>query len=116
MDVREERGKAIASTGLVKRTKTNEMLWDVPSQSGSGCYRVDLAGNEPTCTCPDFELRQKACKHVFAVAFAVVAQKNPDGSTTVTETLTLTKRKTYRKRPGNPSLQGGESMLKLWDE
>ena len=20
------------------------------------------------------------------------------------------------KRPGNPSLQGGESMLKLWDE
>src|SRR5205823_5760063 len=59
------------------------------------CYRVDLAGNEPTCTCPDYELRQKACKHVFAVAFAVVAQKNPDGSTTVTETLTVTKRKTY---------------------
>jgi transposase len=29
------------------------------------------------------------------VAYAVVQQKNPDGSTTVTETLTVTKRKTY---------------------
>jgi transposase len=98
MDVREERGKAIASTGLVRRTKTNEMLWDVPSQSGPGCYRVDLAKDEPTCTCPDFELRQKACKHVYAVAFAVVAHKNPDGSTTITETLTVTKRKTYPQK------------------
>src|SRR5437764_4207429 len=97
MDVREERGKAIADTGLVKRTKTNEMLWDVPSQSGPGSYRVDLAENEPTCSCPDFELRCQPCKHIFAVAYTVVHQKNSDGSTTVSETLTVTatKRKTY---------------------
>jgi uncharacterized Zn finger protein len=96
MDIREERGKAIAATGLVKKTKTNEMLWDVPSQSGPGSYRVDLAGTDPTCSCPDFELRSQPCKHIFAVAYIVVHEQNSDGSTTVTEmTVTATKRKTY---------------------
>jgi uncharacterized Zn finger protein len=54
--------------------------------------------DEPTCTCPDFEVRNKSCKHIFAVAYFVVAQQNPDGSTTVTETVTMSatkQRKTY---------------------
>src|SRR5205807_8964547 len=37
----------------------------------------------------------KPCKHVFAVAYTVVQQTNSDGSTTVTETVTVSKRKTY---------------------
>jgi transposase/predicted nucleic acid-binding Zn finger protein len=96
MDVREERGKAIAATGVVKKSNKGE-IWTVPAQSRAGSYSVDLAGDEPKCSCPDFELRGKACKHVFAVAYAVVLQKNEDGSTTVTETVTVTaeKRKTY---------------------
>lgn len=95
MDVREERGKAIAATGLVRQTKTNDKLWEVPSQSEKGYYRVDLAAGEPTCTCPDYDLRKKPCKHVFAVAHVVVAQNNPDGSVTVTKMLTVAERKTY---------------------
>src|SRR5205807_5276751 len=96
MDVREERGKAIAATGVVKKSNKGE-IWTVPAQSRAGFYRVDLAGENPVCDCPDFELRGKACKHVFAVAYTVVQQKNSDGSTTVTETVTVTatKRKTY---------------------
>jgi transposase len=96
MDLREERGKAIADAGAVKKTSKGE-IWTVPSQSGHGTYRVDLAGEEPKCSCPDYELRGKPCKHVFAVAYTVVQQQNSDGSTTVTETLTVTatKRKTY---------------------
>src|SRR5258708_23642007 len=56
-----------------------------------------MAGENPVCDCPDFELRNKACKHIFAVAYTVVSEQNPDGSTTVTETVvvTATKRKTY---------------------
>src|SRR5579864_6384952 len=95
METREERGKAIAATGLVRPSKQNNMVWEVPSQSERGYYRVDLAADEPTCTCLDYELRKRPCKHVFAVAHVVVAQNNPDGSTTITETLTLTKKKTY---------------------
>ena len=95
MEVREERGKAIADTGLVKTIKTNALIYEVPSQSGNGCYRVDLTAEEPTCTCPDYELRQKPCKHIFATAYIVVRQNNPDGSTTVTKTLTVSERQTY---------------------
>lgn len=95
MTLREERGKAIAAAGLVKKTKTNDMVWDVPSQSGPGSYWVNLEGDEPSCSCPDFEERGQPCKHIFAVAYTVIHQQNPDGTTTVSETLTVTKRKTY---------------------
>jgi transposase len=96
MDIREERGKAIAATGLVRPTKSNSLIWQVPSQSENGCYWVDLAAEQPTCTCPDYELRKKPCKHVYAVAYSFVKQQNSDGSVTVTETLTVSKqRKTY---------------------
>lgn len=94
MDVREERGLQIANSGKVKKTK-HDHIWDVPSQSGPGSYWVNLEGEEPTCSCPDYELRSKPCKHIYAVAYAVVTQQNSDGSVTVSETLTVTKRKTY---------------------
>ena len=94
MDTREERGKAIAAAKKIKQS--SKTLWLVPSQSGPGQYAVNLANAEaPVCSCPDFEQRQQPCKHIYAVAYFVVGQKNPDGSTTITETLTLTKRQNY---------------------
>jgi hypothetical protein len=47
-----------------------------------------------TCTCPDFEIRRKRCKHVFAVEFCRAVETAPDGSQVVTESVKLT-RKTY---------------------
>src|ERR1700731_4151068 len=95
MNLREERGRAIAEMGTVKQSD-KDLVWLVPSQSGQRPYKVDLTGEEPTCTCPDFETNGKACKHVYAVAYTVVQKKNGDGSTTVTETLTVTAtRQTY---------------------
>ena len=108
MDMREERGRAIASAGKVE--KVTATRWLVPSQTSNARYFVDLANiNEPACSCPDFEERRLPCKHVFAVAYTVVKQNNPDGSTTVTETLTLTKRKTYPQNwPAYNAAQTGE--------
>ncbi|HWZ44126.1 MAG TPA: transposase [Candidatus Saccharimonadales bacterium] len=96
MDVREQRGKEIAASGVVRKT-AKDLIWQVPAQGRNGYYRVDLAGENPVCECPDFELRSKPCKHIFAVAYTVVSEQNPDGSTTVTETVVVTaaKRKTY---------------------
>lgn len=95
MNLREERGKAIAATGNIKQSD-KELVYIVPSQNGQKSYKVDLTGEDPTCTCPDFEERGKACKHVFAVAFTVVHKQNIDGTTTTTQTLTLTEtRETY---------------------
>ncbi len=41
-------------------------VYSVPSQSGTGSYRVILNGMFPGCTCPDFELTGKDCKHMIA--------------------------------------------------
>ncbi|HEY2232936.1 MAG TPA: transposase [Candidatus Angelobacter sp.] len=94
METREQRGKVIAETAQIK--KNGQTRWLVPSQSSTSRYFVDLANaDEPVCSCPDFEERRMPCKHIYAVAYFVVQQTNPDGSTTVTETVTVTKRKTY---------------------
>jgi len=44
-------------------------VWIVPSQSGSGNYRVYDDPVSPFCTCPDFERRQARCKHIYAVEY-----------------------------------------------
>ncbi len=52
------------------------------------------------CSCKDFEARGEPCKHVFAVQFVIQREQHPDGTETVTESLTVvqqtrTPRKTY---------------------
>lgn len=42
-------------------------LYQVVSESGRA-YHVDL--REPACTCPDFQTRQTACKHLRRVTIA----------------------------------------------
>lgn len=69
------RGLAIAAR--VKITK-NRLGYKVPSQSGNGSYTVSLEG-EPFCTCPDFELTRKPCKHVFAAQIVAERDGEPGG-------------------------------------
>ena len=40
----------------------------VPSQSGNRKYKV-ATGDNPSCSCPDFELRQRPCKHLYCAGF-----------------------------------------------
>ena len=98
-DARKQRGLEIAARCRVIRKGER---WTVPSQSGAGQYTVtglpfSMDGNAPHCTCPDYELRGGKCKHIFAVEYVIERQRNPDGSTTVTETVRVTQtvRKTY---------------------
>lgn len=92
MDVRELRGQEIAKRARIVKQGN---AWLVPSQSGEvSSYRVTLESNEIRCTCPDFELRAKPCKHIYAAAIFVQRQTvtettNDQGdkiTTTVTET------------------------------
>jgi transposase len=85
MDTRQQRGLVIAATARVRRL-TMGHGYSVPSQSMPGVtYRVDA---QKRCTCPDFELRQQACKHVFAVEYVMQRElfTTPEGETRVTET------------------------------
>jgi hypothetical protein len=70
-------------------------VWLVPSQAGHGEYEVRPDPQAPRCTCPDYEFRNARCKHIVAVEYVLMREEKPDGSTVVTETVTVTSRKTY---------------------
>ena len=79
MDARMERGRIIADTcTLTPKGAT----WFVPSQNTGGSYAVRMNNDNPTCTCPDYELREMKCKHIFAVEITRNRYLNRDGSTT----------------------------------
>lgn len=65
------------------------------SQTGNGSYFVHLEGN-PSCPCPDFELRQQPCKHIHAVECLIVWNTITDGNQTIT-TKTKAVRVTYKQ-------------------
>src|SRR3954470_21389888 len=92
MSLRELKGERIADIAKIKQEGN---LYLVPSQSGRGRYKVDPQAK--TCSCPDFEIRQSACKHIYAVEITIRRTQSTSikqGVTTVTETVKVT-RKTY---------------------
>ena len=67
---RELRGLAILSKGnAIRRVKRN--TWVVNSQTGIGEYGIKYFKKQWFCTCPDFEVHQRDCKHIFAVKFSL---------------------------------------------
>lgn len=91
---REQRGMAIAA--LCKISK-QDGEWLVPSQSGNGKYKVIHDGAAPRCTCPDFETRACKCKHIFAVEYTIEREVHPDGSETLTRSMTVVEKVTYKQ-------------------
>ncbi|MBI4009689.1 MAG: DDE-type integrase/transposase/recombinase [Candidatus Aenigmarchaeota archaeon] len=63
------RGYAIISKGDTPK-QINKETYEVPSQSGNGVYTITKNGSWK-CTCPDFDARQKDCKHIHAVKLSV---------------------------------------------
>lgn len=98
-DPREQRGIAIAA---LFRIKQKDGRWVVPSAKGQGSYTVHLDppdASVPMCTCPDFAKRGQPCKHVHAVRCVVERESHPDGTETITESVTVTRKTTIPKKP-----------------
>ena len=99
---RQQRGIAIAAISTIKKTKVG---YSVVSQSGNGKYTVRLDGEDgPACECPDFELRDAACKHIYAVQAYQMREDNPAESPDWTpqekkalETETVAKKPTHKR-------------------
>ena len=97
---RQQRGIAIAAISSIKKTKVG---YKVRSQSGKSDYAVRLDGEDgPACECPDFEMRDEPCKHIYAVQGYVMREDNPAESPDWTakekaalETETVAKKPTY---------------------
>jgi hypothetical protein len=93
MEPREIKGLEIAAKLKLVRTSGN--IWHVPSQSNKQeKYTVTLDHQNPQCTCRDYEIRSRKCKHIFAVEYTIERESTADGQTVVTETVKVT-RKTY---------------------
>src|ERR1041385_6667036 len=91
MEIRERKALQIAAKSKLTRKGDT---WLVPSQAGNQKYTVDPNPQSPHCTCPDFEARQRRCKHIFAVEIVIEREYSDDGTTEIlTETITV--RKTY---------------------
>ena len=90
---RRMRGALIA--GLVSIRK-NKAGYVVPAQSGAGSYVVNLDEDGGFCSCPDFELRQLPCKHVYAVEFVIQREEHSDGSVTETKAVRVTYKQDWR--------------------
>jgi transposase len=70
-------------------------MWLVPSQSGSGKYRVVLQPGAETCTCDDFALRGGPCKHIHAAR--ITRERDGGPLAPALDTDTVPKRPTYRQ-------------------
>lgn len=86
---RAQRGLEIAATKPI--VESGEAKWIVPSQSTERRYHV---GRGPEgdfhCTCPDYELTGRRCKHGFAVAFYLRRETKPDGTVIETRAARIT--------------------------
>jgi uncharacterized Zn finger protein len=88
VDALQQRGLEIAALARIER---NGDSYFVPSQYNPRPTKyVVNYGENPTCTCPDSETRGCRCKHIFAVEYTLRRVENEDGSTTVTERVTVT--------------------------
>ena len=89
MNTRKLKGEQIAKTVQIEKRGLDK--WVVPSQTGSGAYTVNRLGDNFKCSCPDFQNRGQACKHIYAVEIKILRWFDSKGNS-VTE---ITIRKTY---------------------
>ena len=95
VEARKQRGLEIAALARIEKYGPDYIVPSVTAPRQQK-YKVNVDGMFPTCTCLDHETRGCKCKHIYAVEFTMRRESNADGSTTVTEKITVTKtRKTY---------------------
>jgi transposase len=97
IEARKQRGLEIAALARIEK---QDGFYLVPSQTNPRAtkYKVWMNPAKPecTCTCADHETRRCQCKHIYAVLYTIRREANGDGSTTVTESVAVTRtRKTY---------------------
>jgi hypothetical protein len=93
VDAREQRAKEIVAGGRIAFANG---YWLVPSQSSAARHKVVVETLFPSCSCPDFELTDKPCKHILAVRLFIEQRKaGTPPQPTATEPAPKIKRPTY---------------------
>ena len=94
---RQRRGMAIAAMVPIRKHKSG---YRVPAQSADrGHYTVKLDGDRPTCTCPDYELRQRDCKHIVAARLVAIREAGSEAVASLADEVDETVVENTRVRP-----------------
>ena len=67
MNIRKLKGLEITKHREIKEKESG--IWVIPSMISNFPYIVKLTKKGPVCNCIDFELRQKYCKHIWALGY-----------------------------------------------
>jgi transposase len=99
VEARKQRGLEIAALARIDRQGEYYL---VPSKTSPipTRYKVRVTPVESSCDCVDYSTRGCKCKHIYAVEYVMQRETthHADGSTTVTESLTVKQtRKTYKQ-------------------
>jgi transposase len=95
MNAREERGLIIAATCRLNRKPDG--TWLVPSQTNRTAVAYTVNLETKACTCPDCTESGIVCKHYYAASIVHKRDVLPDGTMIETQSITLTKRTTYKQ-------------------
>jgi hypothetical protein len=90
VDLRELKALELAARSKIEWTGQH---WSVPSQAGTGRYKVTLTPE--SCECEDFTLRQLPCKHVIAAR--LVCERDFGGKSPEIVVDAVPKKKTYKQ-------------------
>ena len=83
---RRRRGMAIAALGIVEKTRVGYRVRSQSDNPESPYYAIRLVGEDgPACECPDFELRDAPCKHIYGAQFSEMWEGKPAESPERTE-------------------------------
>jgi transposase len=105
VDLRELKGLEIAARS---RIAFDGGVWIVPSQTSSGKYRVTLKPGADACTCDDFALTAKPCKHIHAAR--IVRERDGGEKSPEVDTNIIPKKPTYKR--DWPQYEVGQSTEK----
>jgi len=111
-DLRQQKGLEIAKQFKNKMWEAKNGDWHVPSQSGRGEYIVRTSQKGPICTCPDSELRQVICKHIWAVDYVERWEYGDYGDTILRRRIRLTYKQNW-KAYNKAQVNEGPLFLKL---
>jgi transposase len=89
-DGRQQRGLQLAATQKIDRRGLN--TFRVPSQTNSTVRYtvVQETADNFICSCPDYELTGRTCKHGYAVEFYLRRETTPDGTVVETRAARVT--------------------------
>jgi len=93
---REERGRDMAGRLCIVQNPSG--TWTVPSETSNQKYVIGADEKAPSCTCPDFELNQRPCKHLHAVWETIRRAAQPEAPEAApAPEVPKPHRKTYRQ-------------------